>query len=292
MRKLYSFSLSKEIEVDENQQQKNDKGETITAIVKVKKQEPHSYFIKKPGRALTEESELHYNSIYWDAVKRGIMPASQLQKRLINDGGVLSEEQKSQYDKLYEDLFKKQAIHNQLKAKTEKTDEETKEMEKTFNEIVEIISSLQSFESNTQNQLYQNTAENLARNRCALWWTLHLSYEQIGDKDVPVFGPGDYSAKLKVYDAIEEKEDKYEFELIQKLLLVCSLYYFGKAETQEDFDMLLKVNEQKELVQAVETINKVNEKTVPKETEKPAEKPPEVKLDKPVEVAKVEEKKT
>lgn len=270
MRKLYSFSLSKAIEVEETQIQKNDKGEEIKVLVKTKKSEKHDYFIKKPGRALTEESELYYNSIYWDAVKRGIMPASQLQKRLLNDGGVLSEEQKKEYDRLYEELFKKQATHNQLKEKTEKTEEETKEMTKVFGEIVEIISSLQSFETNTQNQLYQNTAENLARNRCALWWTLHLSYEQVGDKEIPIFGAGDYSAKLKVYDLMEEKEDKYEFELIQKLLLACSLYYFGKAETQEDFDMLLKVSENKNLIEAVDTINKANEKT-DKETKKPAD---------------------
>ena len=57
-------------------------------------------------------------------------------------------------------------------------------------------------------------------------------------------------------------------KLIQKLLLVCSLFYLGKAETQEDFDILLRVQENQGLINAVDTINKLNQdtKTEPVET--------------------------
>ena len=61
MKKIYSFKLEKTVEVEETQIQKNDKGEDIKVLVKVKKQEPYNYFIMKPGRALTEEAELYYN---------------------------------------------------------------------------------------------------------------------------------------------------------------------------------------------------------------------------------------
>jgi hypothetical protein len=260
MRILYRFNLSREIESEEIQLSKDADGKEIKTLVKVKKQEPYTFFVAKPGRKLTEDSELFYNSVYWDAVKKGIMPATQLQKRLINDGGVLSDEQSKEYKDAYDKLFSLQSEHRVLNSKTDKTEEEKKTVEKLMEEMIEILTKIQNFENKTGSELYQNTAENLSRNRTSLWWTLMLSHEEKDGKEIPYFGPGSYEDKLKVYDSMEEKEDVFEFEIIKKLLLTTSLWYFGKAQTQEDFDVLLKLGENQDLINASDIIAKEDKK--------------------------------
>ncbi len=253
MRKLYSFKLDKETEIDEIKTSTID-GKEVKIVEKVKNKIPFNYFIAKPGRALTEESDIFYNSTFWKLVRSGILPQNQLRKRLSDDGGVLSEEQSKQYNDLYDKLFQKQAEHRSLNLKSDKTDEDAKQSEKVMDEIVDIMSTLQSFEVKTGAELYQNTAESLARNKLCLFWTLMLSYQDKDGKEIPVFGDGDYEKKLKRYDEIELKEDPFEYELIRKCLLICSLWVFQKAETQEDFDLLLRVSENSELIEATKTL--------------------------------------
>jgi hypothetical protein len=84
----------------------------------------------------------------------------------------------------------------------------------------------------------------MARNKAALWLTLNLSFEDKNGKLVPVFGEGDFDKKLVVYDQIEEREDDYEYGLIEKLLMVVNLWYAGRASTKEEFDGILAMNEQ------------------------------------------------
>jgi hypothetical protein len=189
-----------------------------------------------------------------------------MQKRFLEDGGVLSTDQRTEYNDLYDKLFQRQAAHRALNSKVDKTEEETQESKRIMDEIIEIMSTLQSFESRTSNDLYQNTAENLSRNRTALWFTLMLSYQEKDGKDVPFFGSGTFEQRLAKYDEMENREDAFEYQLIQKFLLVCSLFYFGKAETQEDFDLLLKVNQNTELIEAAQTLG-IKEETKEKEPE-------------------------
>ena len=255
MKKIYSFELSKTEIKEEPVIEKNDNGEEIKVLRKIEHKIPQKYFIKKPGRVLTEAADLYYNSQFWAFVKAGILPSSQLQKRYLDDEGVLSKDQRKEYNELYDKLFQKQAAHRALNSKTEKLDDDKKESEKIMNEIVEIMSTLQSFESKTSAELYQNTAENLARNKTALFWTLMLSEKELeNDKSEPVFGKGEFEDRLKKYDEFEAAEDPFTFELIQRLLLVTSLWFFGKAETQEDFDLLLKVSENSDLLEATKTL--------------------------------------
>ena len=97
-------------------------------------------------------------------------------------------------------------------------------------------------------------------------------------KEIPVFAGNTFEEKLSVYDKFEDEEDPFTFKLIQKLLLVCSLFYLGKAETQEDFDILLRVQENQGLINAVDTINKLNQDNSIKTEDKPVETKEEIKV--------------
>lgn len=251
MKKLYTFALNKEIEVEEPRLSKNEKGEEIKILEKIKKQESHTYFIIKPTRSLMEGAEIFFASVVSKCISQGILSVSLLQKRVLNDGGVLSEEQKKLYDELYDKLFEKQSVHKNLLAKTEPTEEDKIDTEKAFKEIVDTLTEIQNLQTQTGNSLYQNTAENIARNRCAVFWTLNLSYKEENGKETPVFPGKTYEEKLISYDKLEEAGDDFDTQLINKLFLVTSLWYLGKAETQQDFEILLKMSENQGILEAI-----------------------------------------
>jgi len=81
-----------------------------------------------------------------------------------------------------------------------------------------------------------------------LWLVLNLSHEDKEGKNIPFFGAGDYDARLKKYDEMEEREDEFEYSVIKKLLLICNLWYLGKATTKDDFDTYLTIQENSELL--------------------------------------------
>ena len=262
MKKLFSFNIKQEVEVDEVEVSKNEKGEEVKITKKVKRKEPRNFFIAKPGRALMENSELFYSSKYWECVKDyNIRPSIQLQKSYLNDNGVLSEEQKKEYSDLNISFFEKQAKYQQVNSKSDKTEDEKKEVEVLLNETVEILNKLQAFENQMGSALYQNTAENIARNRTATWWMLHLSYEDKGGDSKPVFGTGDLESRLKIYDKIEEDEDDFKLEMVKKLLLAASLWYFNKAQTQEEFDLMLKMYDNQDIIEANDTLSELTPTT-------------------------------
>lgn len=263
MKANLKFTIYKEVEVDKVETTKNDKGEEVKITKKIKEKQPHTFFIAKPTRALLEDSELYYNSIYWKCVKDyNIQPSIQLQKRYLDDGGVLSSEQKKEYHELNLQFFEKQAKYHQLRDKADKTEEEVKETDLILNEVVDLLGKLQTFENQMGDTLYQNTAESIARDRTATWWMLNLSYEDLGNnKFKSIFGEGSYADKLKAYDAIEEREDEFELESVKKLFLATSLWYFKKVQNQDEFELMLKLYENKELVVANETVKTLESET-------------------------------
>lgn len=269
MKKVFTFKISQEIEVDEIETSKNEKGEEVKVTKKVKKKEPRTFFIKKPGRSLLDESELFYNGIYWKAIKDyNIQPAIQLQKRYLDDNGILSQEQKKEYSEINILFFEKQAKYQQLNSKTDKTIDEQKAVDDLLTETVDLLNRIQSFENQMGNQLYQNTAENIARNRTATWWMLQLSYEDKNGDFKSVFGDGDLNSRYKIYDKIEEDENPFQIEMVKKLLLAASLWYFNKAQNQEEFDLMLKMYENSESIEANEVVKEVIDSI--KETVAPA----------------------
>ena len=92
-----------------------------------------------------------------------------------------------------------------------------------------------------QANLFEQTAENRARNKTIMWWVLQLSLIEGEDKKLKeLFGEGSYEEKLKKYDEIEESELGLEKIALQKLLYLISFWYIGRAASQEEFSKLLE----------------------------------------------------
>jgi len=261
MKKIYELKLDKIEFKEEPVIEKNDKGEEIKVLKKVERKIPKKYFIAMPTRTIKEDGQMFYVSEFWKCVRNGVLPANQLARRYVDDGGTLTKEEQKVYNEAQNTLFQKQAEKIALDRKTDKTDEEKKQSEKVFNEIVDIFTKLHNYETKATDTLYQNTAEFMAQDKLMLWRTLFLSYEEVDGKDKPLFGDGDLEKRLKRYDEIEAEGDTFLCEVIKKLLLVVSLFTLGKAETQEDFDLLLKVNQNSELIEATKILGIKSDKT-------------------------------
>ncbi len=247
MKKIYSFSINKDNFVDEIVTKVDADGKESKIVEKINKPTAKTYFIAKPSFTLKQESNLYYESVVAECIKKGIYTSIQLRKRFIDDGGILSLQEKKHYETLWNDLWTKKSEINQLNEKSE----ENKDAIKLVNDaILKILSDLQTIEEKSGNNLlYEHTAEKIASDRTVLWLTLNLAYEDLGnDKQSPFFGKGNFDERIKKYEEIEMDGESELYELTQKLFLVASLWYYGKAQTVEEFDKIMLMAENKSVL--------------------------------------------
>ena len=241
MKTMFEFDIYHEKEVEKTEVSTNEKGEEVKVTSKVKTTVPVKLGIKKPTRSLFDEAELFYGVRLSEGIKAGLLTRALLAKRFNNDGGVLSEEEQKEYNDLYNDFLNLQVDFQKLSLKQEslRTDEEKNELAKIIEKMTETREMIQKYEM-AQANLFEQTAENRARNKTIMWWVLQLSLIEGEDKKLKqLFGDSTYDEKLKKYDEIEESELGLEKIALQKLLYLISFWYIGRAATQEEFSKLL-----------------------------------------------------
>lgn len=248
MKELYSFTTNDNILINETESTKNEKGEDVLITKKVTKSVPRKFILKKANRAELEEIDLFRAATESEYIRRGILPVTLLQKRYAADDGVFSEKEKKDHEVLTEKFVKLQSEYSELVKIPEKdrTEEQKKKTEETFKELSDVFGKFNELE-NLTNNLYNRSAEALARNRSILYMVLMLSYEEKDGKPVSVFGDGDFNKRLEQYDKMEEGEKDFDYQLIQKLLYLFSMSYLGKATTKEELDSALKLLESQDL---------------------------------------------
>lgn len=238
---IYEFSVNSEIENEVPELSKNEKGEEVKILKKVKETKPVYFRILKPDRKTFEEAELFYGVKVSEGIRLGLLTKSLIAKRYQDDGGALSESEKQRYATLYVTLYTKQTELERVQANFDKlTKEEHEEKIKgILNEILEIKKELAQLELQ-QSSVFDQTAENRARNQVILWWVLNLSYVSYDEKLTfsPVFQGNSFESKLTAYDLIEEQDDSVLSSGIKKLAYFISLWYMGKASTQQEFKSL------------------------------------------------------
>lgn len=244
MKKLFEFTLSKTVKEKVKKTSKNDKGESVTTETEVEKDVQQQVFLRKPNRSLYDEAELFYGVKLSEGIKAGLLTRALLAKRFSNDGGVLSEDEKGRYADLYLKLYESQLDIDRLSglAGADKSNENTETLDNLMRESADIRRELTDFEM-AQSSLFEQTAENRARNKTILWWMLSLSYlENEEGKSEIVFSGDSYEEKLAAYDELEESEEEFDVELLKKLVYYVSFWYVGKINTQEEFERLVAEN--------------------------------------------------
>ena len=241
MKTMFEFDIYQEKEIEKVDVSTNEKGEEVKVTSKVKTTVPVKLAIKKPTRSLFDEAELFYGVRLSEGIKAGLLTRALLAKRFNNDGGVLSDEEQKEYNDLYLEFFNLQTEFQRLSIKEEaiRTEEEKKQIQNVIEKMNISRERLQRYEM-AQANLFEQTAENRARNKTIMWWVLQLSLIQGDDKKFKeLFQDGNYEDKLKRYDEIEESESGIEKVAIQKLLYLISFWYIGRAASQDEFEKLL-----------------------------------------------------
>ena len=274
MKKLFDFRIKRTIKETKEESSKNEKGETVTVTKDVEVVKSQKIVLRKPNRSLFDEAELFYGVRLSEGIKAGLLTRALLSKRFSNDGGILSENEKSKYADLYLKLYDVQLEHDRLVQVGEKKRTKTQEEKlKGIQEDLAVIKKeLTDFEM-AQSSLFEQTAENRARNKTILWWTLHLGYfSDDEDKLTPVFSGDTYEEKLAEYDDLEESSDEFHEELLSKLLYYVSFWYVGKVNSEDEFKQLLLETEKAEQVEQVEEAKEEPKKESPKVKETPTPK--------------------
>lgn len=248
MKTMFEFDIYHEKEVEKVEVSTNEKGEEVKTTSKVKTTVPVKLGIKKPTRSLFDEAELFYGVRLSEGIKAGLLTRALLAKRFNNDGGVLSDEEQKEYNELYLEFFNLQSEFQKLSIKEEsiRNEEEKENIKAVIVKMNDARERLQKYEM-AQANLFEQTAENRARNKTIMWWVLQLSLIQGDDKKLKeLFEDGTYEDKLKRYDEIEESESDVEKIAIQKLLYLISFWYIGRAASQDEFEKLLGMAKKEE----------------------------------------------
>lgn len=238
MKKLYTFVVPREQEIEKSEETKNEAGETVITKKKVKEIVEHTFYLRRPNRTLYDNAEFFHGKQVGRAITAGLLTVAQLEKRFLNDGGILSEEEKKVLDGLRIKLRDKTSEFQKLslKGKEERTEEENKRFDEVFNELFDINERLQSFEMANES-FYSNTAERVARNKLVVWWLLFLAYKNDG---TPFFAGETEDEKFISYDAISESDDDFAKLIMQKFLYFITLWITGRAQTEEQFEYFNK----------------------------------------------------
>ena len=239
MKTIYEFAINKEGIVKETEESVNEEGQKVTVTKDVVKPVPHKYFIKKPTRAFFDEAELFYGVKLSEGVKAGLLTRTLLNKRYIDDGGILGNKGKNAEADAYKDLYESQGELQRLEVlpEGERPDYFEAKKNELESKITVIKNSLTELEVQKES-LFDNTAETRARNKVITWWILFLSYYEKNGEKQPFFGEGDYEARMNKYDEIFESEDPHLVKTANAFIYFISFWYVGRANSKEDFDAL------------------------------------------------------
>jgi len=238
-KKIYSFFVNRLEEVEEEDVIKNEAGEEIKQIKKVKKQIPVEFFIKKPNRILFDEAELYYGIKLAESIKAGMLTRTSMLKKYESEGGIFTKSEEEVINKLMETLKDKQKALAEIEYKEKDEGKELTDQEKQDRDLIEaevriLKNQLIDFE-NSKTSLFDQTAETRARNKAIVWWILYLAYKKEKDKFFPLFGEGSFNDRLEKYDEIEDQGNEFWQKVLLKLAYLVSFWYSGKIITEEDF---------------------------------------------------------
>ena len=293
---LFEFTINKEETVKESHTETNDKGEKITTEKEVTKRVPVYFGIKRPTRKLYDDADLFFSVKISEGIKAGLLTRTLLEKRFENDGGIFSEGDKERYFELYRLVFEKENELQQVALNLKNINEEQKneKIATVYTELTMLKKDLQEYET-LYSSLFEQTAENRAKNATVMWWVLFLSRYKTNEEGeyVDVFDGNTYDSKIESYDLYEEAEEDFWVEAIKKLVYFVSFWYSGNGQNEEDFkqaeefyneDMVNEIDEEEEEEEEEKEEPKKEPKKQTPKKRKPRKKKAENKTEKPTEV--------
>lgn len=271
---LYQFKINRDIEKKVTEKKKGENGKEIEVTETVTENVPIEFFIRKPNRKLYDEAELFYGVKMSEGIKAGLLTRNLLSKRYEDDGGAFSESEKERYSEIYMEIYAKEAEYQRLQVNLDNKPQELKDRigQDILVEISDLRRELIEIE-NSQANIFDQTAENRAKNQTIMWWVLNLSFWKDPDRENSenFFVGENYEERLETYDQYEESDDDFLNEAIKKLAFFISFWYMGRATSSEEFEAVEELyNSQNS--EEEEEIEEVEEQAEAQEAEEVAEK--------------------
>ena len=240
---LYEFSVPKLVEVEEVSFATDDAGAELKTVKKVKKEQPQTFYIKRPNRNEYDEAELFYNKKVGEALSSGLISNALLAKRIDGDGGLISLVDKESLTKLQTSLTEK------------KKELEESELDKESAEYIGLKSEVDDLETKFSNaarnygalesSIFEVTAESWAKNKVARWWLLRLLHT--GDQK-PFFAGANDEERLETFYELEDSEGEEKTFLstvVFKSMLAIAYWRQVGTIDAEELDKLSKESEDK-----------------------------------------------
>jgi hypothetical protein len=288
---LHTFVINRDIEKKVTEKTTNDDGEEVEITKTAKESAPATFYLKKPNRKLYDKAELFYGVRMSEGIKAGLLTRNLLAKRYEDDGGAFSEAEKERYSELYMEIYNKENEYQRLQVNLDNKSQDLKDSisETLLSELADLRRELVEIE-NSQANIFDQTAENRAKNQTIMWWVLNVSQwsEHEGMDPRPFFKGKNYEERLDTYDEFEDSDDEFFNEAIRKLAFFVSFWYMGRANSNEEFKAVEELYENQN---PSDEIDDEEETNVVDEVEQKEEKPaPKAKKKRAKKKAKVEEK--
>lgn len=260
-RELYSFSIDLEEEVEKEitkevkrKNKETGKMETIEQVSTktVIQQTPVRVFLRKPTRTQVEDGDMFYSIWLNKFIKMGLLTRAMLAKKQVDLGGVLNENDKMNYAKLYLQLFEKQqnVIRYSAKDPDNMSNDEKERLQSAVSSLAVIRKQLADFEA-AQASVFDHTADVKARNKTITWFLLHLATYIKGDEDedadsYSMFGGTDFEERYLSYQEADEEQDPLFVKTIDRLSTIATIWYMSGVQEQDEFENILKQMNQEE----------------------------------------------
>ena len=213
---LHVFTLDKTQKVKETTVEKDESGNEVQITKEVEKKVPQRFSILKPTRKIQDDSSIFYSVKVSEAIKLGLITKAFLLKKFQKDGILASDEEKKEYTNNYS-----RAGMIEVDAEKIKNDSNFSETEKELkianinDEYKSLRQKIFDYES-VQNSLFDNTAEKRAADLLNLWFVLNLLYSGEEGSETCIFGDGNFDQRMERLNQIEDSEDKFLTEAVEK----------------------------------------------------------------------------
>ena len=307
-RELYSFSIDIEEEIEKEvikevkrKNKESGKMETVeeTVTKTITEKTPTRVFLRKPTRTQVEDGDMFYSIWLNKFIKMGLLTRAMLAKKQVDLGGVLNDDDKMNYAKLYLQLFEKQqnVIRYSAKDPDNMSNDEKERLQASVSSLAIIRKQLADFEA-AQASVFDHTADVKARNKTITWFLLHLAYYIKGDEDenaeeMPLFSGTDFEEKYRSYQEADEEQEQLFIKTIDRLSTIATIWYMSGVQDQDEFTAILDQMNQEEAsatdviaapqepeeAEEVESAEKPKVKQKTKQKAEPEEKVEEAKAD-------------
>lgn len=241
-RYIYETTVLQQVE-EKVVEKRVENGESVEVTRTVKKAKPVKIAILRPDRKKSKEAGIFYAKRLSAYLREGLIPHSLVSKRYLNDGGPLSDAEKAFVDKQKESYITLQEEYFAMKSPF--TEEQNKRRAEIIMEINEINKALQDIQAN-YSEIFANTAEAKGRADVLDWWILNLSYADLDGKGyAPLYGDGDFDARMAKLDEFEAQDNLFINEIIKKLSYFISFWHTANGLiSDEDYKAAEKDYEQ------------------------------------------------